>query len=174
MTTTTATRRGGDQATVLPPLKLVRTFRENIELMEGWLKRKGRGHALRILEAGCGNHWPLDLGGVEYALVGVDVDARALEIRKRSARPGDEIRYGDLRNRDLFGAAHFDAIYNSFVLEHVDGAERVLENFAHWLAPGGLLILRIPDRDSVFGFVARTVLVPCSLQEVREGQQARG
>jgi SAM-dependent methyltransferase len=161
MTSTTATKQGSDQAPALPPLKLVRTFPENIELMEGWLKRKGRGRALRILEAGCGNHWPLNLDGIQYALVGVDVDARALEIRKASARPGDEIRYGDLRNRELFGAAQFDAIYNSFVLEHVAGAEHVLENFAYWLAPGGLLILRIPDRDSVFGFVARTTPFWC-------------
>ena len=40
-------------------------------------------------------------------------------------------------------------------LEHVDGAERVLDNFMYWLEPGGTLILRIPDGDSVYGFVTR-------------------
>jgi hypothetical protein len=41
------------------------------------------------------------------------------------------------------------------VLEHVRGAEQVLENFVQWLRPGGILILRVPDRNSVQGFLAR-------------------
>lgn len=156
MTVTSASRRGPDRAPPLPPLRLLRSYREGVELMEGWIARKGRERTLRILEAGCGNRWPLNLDGIEYRLIGVDTDTRALEIRRAAARPGDEMRYGDLRERNLFAAGSFDAIYNSFVLEHVDGAEGVLENFVYWLAPGGLLILRIPDRDSVFGFLART------------------
>lgn len=156
MTTTTATRPGPDEAPTLPPLRLLSSYHEGVQLMEGWINRKGRERALRILEAGCGNRWPLNLDGLDYQLVGVDTDERALEIRRAAARPGDEMHFGDLRERKLFGAGRFDAIYNSFVLEHVDGAEGVLENFLYWLAPGGLLILRIPDRDSVFGFLART------------------
>lgn len=156
MTMPAAAGREPGPTAPLPPLKLLRTYQEGIELMEGWLKRAGSGRALRILEAGCGNKWPLRLEGVQYSLTGVDVDERALGIRRAAARPNEELRYGDLRQRDLFAAGQFDAIYNSFVLEHVDGAAGVLENFVHWLAPGGLLILRIPDRDSVFGFVART------------------
>ena len=46
-------------------------------------------------------------------------------------------------------------IYNSYVLEHIDGADGVQAKFSNWLKPGGILILRIPDRDSVRGFVAR-------------------
>lgn len=47
----------------------------------------------------------------------------------------------------------YDVIYNSFVLEHIDEVERVLNNFWRWLRPGGILILRIPNRDSVYGFL---------------------
>lgn len=154
--TMTATRSGPDEAPPLPPLRLLGSYHEGVQLMEGWIKRKGRERPLRILEAGCGNKWPLNLDGIDYQLIGVDTDRRALEIRRAAARGGDEMRYGDLRERELFAVGHFDAIYNSFVLEHVDGAADVLENFMHWLAPGGLLILRIPDRDSVFGFLARS------------------
>ena len=61
---------------------------------------------------------------------------------------------GDVRNADL-PEAHFDVIYNAFLLEHVAGAERALVNFVKWLKPGGILIVRVPDRHSVQGFVAR-------------------
>ena len=30
-----------------------------------------------------------------------------------------------------------------------------MENFVRWLRPNGLIVLRIPDRDSVYGFFAR-------------------
>jgi SAM-dependent methyltransferase len=137
----------------LGPLQLIYNRDQSLDLMERRLK--GRTAPLRILEAGCGTTWPLRLDGVEYTLTGIDVDRNALEVRRRTARPGDRLLYGDLRSRELFGAEQFDAIYNSFVLEHVDGAESVLDNFMYWLAPGGTLILRIPDRDSVYGFITR-------------------
>ena len=60
------------------------------------------------------------------------------------------MRYLDLGDRK------FDVIYNSFVLEHVENAELVLQNLYSWLKPGGLLILKIPDGDTVFGFIAKT------------------
>jgi SAM-dependent methyltransferase len=139
----------------LGPLKLIYNREQSLELMERRLKAERRPGPLRILEAGCGTAWPLRLEGVEYLLTGVDVDRHALEVRQRTARPTDRLLYGDLRDRQLFPAEQFDAIYNSSVLEHVDGAERVLDNFLYWLAPGGTLILRIPDGDSVYGFVTR-------------------
>jgi len=137
------------------PLKLIYNRDQALDLMERRLKGVGRVAPLRILEAGCGTMWTLGMDGIEYTLTGVDVDRSALEARQRTARPTDRLLYSDLRSRELFPAEQFDVIYNSFVLEHVDGAERVLDNFMHWLAPGGTLILRIPDRDSVYGFITR-------------------
>jgi SAM-dependent methyltransferase len=139
----------------MAPLKLVYKYEQLLELMERRLKLVGNGVPLRILEAGCGTQWPLRLEGVEYQLTGIDVDRNALAVRERTARPTDRLLCGDLRSRELFPAEQFDAVFNSFVLEHVDGAERVLDNFIYWLKPGGTLILRIPDGDSVYGFVTR-------------------
>lgn len=42
----------------------------------------------------------------------------------------------------------FDVVYSAFVLEHVQQADTALENFVRWLRPGGLLILRLPERNS--------------------------
>jgi SAM-dependent methyltransferase len=110
---------------------------------------------LQILEAGCGRKWPINLSGARYRLTGVDLDAKALESRKNEVRDLHEAIVGDLRSID-FPRAHFDVIYSAFVLEHIKGVEEVLEKLSLWLKPGGLLILQVPDRDSVYGFFART------------------
>ena len=107
---------------------------------------------LRILEAGCGQHWPLNLEGIKYRITGVDLDPEAMRYRVEVIKDLDEAVVADLRQVDL-GDRKFDVVYNSFVLEHIENAEHVLQNFKNWLVPGGLIILKIPDRDSVFGFL---------------------
>lgn len=109
---------------------------------------------LSILEAGCGPSWPLSLHGIRFKLTGVDLDRHALERRKNITKDLDESIVADLRRVD-FGHRKFDVIYNAFVLEHVENASLVLENFSRWLRPGGILILKLPDRDAVFGFLTR-------------------
>jgi SAM-dependent methyltransferase len=139
----------------LPRPKQLRCWQEEMDTMAKHIKKMAlcRG-ALNILEAGCGISWALDLDGVEYALTGVDLDKNALDIRKDRERDLDIAILGDLRNVCL-QQSKFDVIYNSYVLEHIDGAEDVLENFIRWLNPGGILILRIPNRDSARGFLTR-------------------
>ncbi len=78
--------------------------------------RSHDGKPIRILEAGCGSKWLLDLTVVEYTLTGVDVYERDLEIRKNKTKDLDEAIVGDLRTVALDADA-FDVIYNSFVLE---------------------------------------------------------
>jgi SAM-dependent methyltransferase len=109
---------------------------------------------IQILEAGCGRRWPYDLSGLGYVLTGVDVSADALRIRQQDKKDLDHIVLGDLRTVH-FEPQCFDIIYSAFVLEHVPQAGLVLANFLKWLKPGGLLILKFPDRDSVYGFVTR-------------------
>lgn len=104
---------------------------------------------LRILEAGCGRRWPLKLS-VPFVLTGVDLDRDALAARTDL----DRAVLGDLRTVE-FAPSSFDVIYSAFVLEHVRGAQGVLERFVRWLAPGGMLIVNVPDRDSAYGFVTR-------------------
>jgi SAM-dependent methyltransferase len=104
---------------------------------------------LRILEAGCGRDWPLRLS-VPHRLTGLDLDADALAARTDL----DEAVVGDLRSAQ-FPESSFDVIYSAYVLEHVRGAQQVLERFLRWLAPGGMLIIQVPDRDSAYGFLTR-------------------
>src|SRR5438876_5793293 len=86
---------------------------------------------LSILEAGCGSGSRLDLSGVPCLLTGVDLDKAALELRLKEQSDLDNIIHGDLRTVTLEDCK-YDVIYNCYVLEHVDGAEKVLKNFVRW------------------------------------------
>jgi SAM-dependent methyltransferase len=139
----------------LPKLQQVSSWKEEMDTMANHIKQKAcSNRALNILEAGCGTRWDLDLEPVQYTLTGVDIDKNALDVRKNQQRDLDIAILGDLRTVTL-EESEYDVIYSSYVLEHVDGAEGVLKNFVRWLKPGGILILRIPSRDSARGFLSR-------------------
>ena len=138
-------------------LKICNSYKQEIELVESYIKKLlDEKSELTILEAGCGRRWPfqLDATKCKYRIVGVDLDKKALESRTKQIKDLDVGIEGDLRYLDL-GKHRFDVIYSSFVLEHIDNAKLVLGNFLIWLKPEGLLILRIPDRNSVYGFFTR-------------------
>ena len=141
-------------ASDIRPLVVYDSPQEESQRLSRYIKAIARTRGeLCILDAGCGNSWQMDLGGVRYALTGVDLNQDALNIRKHE---GDlqEAVLGDLRTVYL-EENRFDVIYNSFVLEHIENAELVLNNFHRWLRPGGILILRIPDPESVYGFLSK-------------------
>ena len=77
-----------------------------------------------------------------------------MRMRLEEAGDLDEVIVGDLRAVSLMPGS-YDVVFSSFVLEHVEGAEAVLDRLVPAIRPGGLLLLRIPDRDSVYGFVTR-------------------
>lgn len=112
------------------------------------------GRPLSILEAGCGQRWTIDLSGIEYTLTGVDLDPVALELRKTKTRDLDVAIVGDICAAEL-DMESFDVVYSCYVLEHVQRADVALKNFVRWLKPGGLLILLLPERSTVRGFLAR-------------------
>lgn len=139
----------------LPELQQLSSWKQEMDTIANHIRQKARSNcALSILEAGCGRRWGLDLESVQYTLTGVDIDKNALDIRKNHQRDLDVAILGDLRTVAL-KESEYDVIYCSYVLEHVDGAEGVLENFARWLKPGGILLLRIPNRESAIGFLTR-------------------
>jgi SAM-dependent methyltransferase len=136
-------------------MRLVSNYAAELTLLENHIRAQGGSSSpIQILEAGCGREWCFRLDGLSYELTGLDLDAAALEARR--SIQGDLTRsfVGDVRDADL-PQSHFDVIYNAFVLEHVEGAELALANFVRWLKPGGILIIRVPDRNGVQGFLAR-------------------
>ena len=137
---------------VLPPLGIL-TVEDQYKLVLSYLKQRTETGPASILEAGCGRRWYFDLQGAHYKLTGVDLDRVALESRKNEQKDLQEAIVGDLRNVALTPDT-YDVIYNKYVLEHIQGAQQVLDNFCKWLKPSGLLIVYIPDRASVYGFLS--------------------
>ena len=139
----------------LPELRIMKNSSAMREIERGHILRHAseRGD-LNIIEAGCGRRWPYEIDGINFKLTGIDLDEDALKIRKNKLNDLDITILGDLRSVEL-AESSYDVIYSAFVLEHIDGAQVVLDNFLRWLRPGGLMILKFPDRDSVYGFITR-------------------
>lgn len=128
---------------------------QELEIVERFIKeRASTNEHLQILEAGCGRSWPYRLEGVRYTLTGVDKDVDALKIRKETFADLDIEIEGDLRSIDL-GEERFDVIYCSYVLEHIGNADLVVRNFIKWSKPNGIIIIKVPDPQSVKGFITR-------------------
>jgi len=118
------------------------------------IEKASTNDTIQILEAGCGSSWPFKLEGIQYSLTGVDIDKSALELRKRNFGDLNEIIEGDLCSVDL-GVAKYDVIYCSFVLEHIEKADLVMQNFVKWAKPNALIFINVPDPHTVEGFVTR-------------------
>jgi SAM-dependent methyltransferase len=128
---------------------------EEHELLVDSIRAAQTGQSpVRLLEAGCGHHWWLQPDGVQLHITGVDTDADALRIRREEHGDLNDEILGDLRTVPL-PAETFDVVYCSYVLEHVEGAEQALDAMAAALRPGGRMIIRVPDGDSVFGFLVK-------------------
>ncbi len=112
------------------------------------------GRCVRILEAGCGNRWPIRLGGIEHHITGVDLDAEALRIRVNIRKDLHAAIQGDLCTVPL-PAESFDVVYCAYVLEHIREADVALTNMVRAMRPGGLLVIRIPDPETARGLVTR-------------------
>lgn len=116
--------------------------------------RFSQSSSVRVLEAGCGRNSDLGMEGIEHYLVGVDTDEDALRFRREKWGDLDEEIVESLLTVDL-PMQSFDIAYCAWVLEHIEGAEAVLDRLIEWLKPGGLAVIRIPDGDSVYGWVTR-------------------
>jgi SAM-dependent methyltransferase len=145
----TATRREGS----LEVLTYAAAVQRITDSVAGRLAQVSK--PMKILEAGCGRRWEIDLEPSDYHLTGVDLDPHALDHRRSVTRDLDVGVVGSVCDRDIVHSKQFDVVYSAYVLEHIDGARSALENFAEWASPGGLIVLLLPNRDSVYGWAAR-------------------
>ena len=154
-------------------MRIVQSYAGELELLGTYIRGQAKpGEVLHILEAGCGREWYFDLSDIPHEITGVDIDPEALRSRTDIQKDLTRAVLGDLRTLN-FAPISFDIIYSSFVLEHVSGAEAVLNNFMRWLKPGGLLILRVPDLSSVQAFVAGHLPHRLSVMYYRYGRGSK-
>lgn len=136
------------------PLTVAPSASYGRDLLTRRVHEQAGGNPLRILEAGCGREWNVDVSDLDVHLTGIDLDEEALAHRRDVVGDLDVAIHGDLRTADLPDDG-YDVVFSAFVLEHISGAESVMDAMVRSLRPGGLLILRVPDRNSVYGFMVR-------------------
>jgi SAM-dependent methyltransferase len=111
---------------------------------------------IHILEAGCGWGPSLDLDERPYQVTGIDLDTPPLRAATRRRTDLTGWHLGDLRTVPMSPRA-FDVVHASFLIERLPHAELVLDRFVASLKPGGLLLVRLRDRDTAFGFLDRSL-----------------
>ncbi|NRQ34449.1 methyltransferase domain-containing protein [Nonomuraea sp. NN258] len=119
---------------------------------EQWAGQLGR--RLNVLVAGCTHDEPLVLEHIDTRVTGVDEDLPA--IREVVEERADLVAWslGDLRCVPMRPRS-FDVIQLSFLLERIHHGELVLDRLLQALRPGGLLLLRMRDRQSAYGLLDR-------------------
>ena len=100
---------------------------------------RGRG---RYLDVGCGSGGALGVAqSLGWQVAGVEMDAAAAaKARRFTAR----LHVGDLQAAP-FGTGEFDVISAYHVLEHVPDPVGAVRRMLGWLAPGGLLVVEVPN-----------------------------
>lgn len=105
--------------------------------------------SVRVLEAGCGSCSWLNVGD-RARVTGIDISEKQLARNTLI----DEAILGDLMSH-RFTPGSFDLIVCADVLEHLDRPEAALRNMTDALAPGGLLLIRVPNALSWKGLVTK-------------------
>ncbi len=86
--------------------------------------------------------------GFEINVVTVEVDRPCVDTA------GSDVRVGDLRTIPL-PPRGFDIVHCSLLLDRIKHVALVLDRLGAALRPGGILLLRIRDRDCAAGFLDR-------------------
>jgi trans-aconitate methyltransferase len=115
----------------------------------------------RILDAGCGlGFYSLMLAEKFPRAVVTSVDddpALAKKFQETALSMG--MRSIEVSRQDLTKyepGQTFNLICCVDVLEHIVNHDTAFNNFARWLAPGGRLILHVPQKNQKFWFIKRT------------------
>ncbi len=104
----------------------------------GTASRRGR-----VLDIGCGSGQFLGrLAALGYECHGTELSEET--GRRAAAVPGLRLHVGPL-DRDTFSPESFDLISIWHVLEHLPDPDEVIRNCRRWLAPGGHLMIAVPN-----------------------------
>jgi hypothetical protein len=122
------------------------------------------GQQITILEAGCTTAEDLGTGPLRAAgaLLSVSMIDEDNEVTRAAVAHHQDMRgaiLGDLRTVALPPRA-YDIVQCSSLLDRIEHAELVLDRLCATVKPGGLLMLRIRDRESAAGFLDRALPWP--------------
>lgn len=103
---------------------------------------------MRALEVGCGaGHFLSLLQERAAELHGLDNSEEAIRLAQGRS-PAVRLHRGTVLSAG-YGASTFDIVWSFHVLEHVEEPSAFLHELARVLKPGGTLLLRVPNADSL-------------------------
>jgi 2-polyprenyl-3-methyl-5-hydroxy-6-metoxy-1,4-benzoquinol methylase len=123
----------------------------------------------RTLEVGCGAGNVLARVASDHR-TGIDLSDYLLAIARRNCGPDVQLHQGNAEELP-FADASFDRVFCTEVLEHVQHPERVVQEIARALRPGGRAVLSLPNDTTIDA--AKAVLKWCGLSSLL-GKKARG
>jgi SAM-dependent methyltransferase len=96
----------------------------------------------RYLDVGCGSGASLGVArALGWQVAGIEMDAVAADKARRFS---ERVWTGDALGAP-FAPGGFDLVTAFHVLEHVPDPVRLLRRMLEWLAPGGLLVIEVPN-----------------------------
>ncbi len=111
--------------------------------------RHGVQRRFSVLEAGCGERCALDYSAAAQ-VTGVDISSALLERNPRL----DHRIVSDLERAQL-AEESFEMVVCWDVLEHLENPREALDNLTRALVPGGMLIVKVPNLNSVKGLATK-------------------
>jgi SAM-dependent methyltransferase len=101
----------------------------------------------RFLDYGCGGgHFVQAAADLGFAAHGLDLDEASSRVGQGRGLRIESGTAADIER--VFGATPFRVMLLMHVLEHVPQPRELLDRLASYLAPGGCLIIGVPDQDS--------------------------
>ncbi len=131
--------------------RLERIYREfvaadHVRFLESCTKATG-SHGRSLLDIGCGSGTFIYLASRRgYSVHGMDFSATAVRLARRLY--GLEARQGDIGS-DVWSGQRFDIVTMFHVLEHLPNPAAAIEYASSLLAPGGSLVVQVPNVDSL-------------------------
>ncbi|KMP10866.1 hypothetical protein UR09_05030 [Candidatus Nitromaritima sp. SCGC AAA799-A02] len=120
------------------------SFKRKLRLIE---KHKPPGN--KILEIGCGRGKFLNWLPAHFEKYGMEINKNACQFIKGNYPDITVFNSPVQDSANYESEAPFDIIVMWQVLEHIEHPDRFLKNVSHLLAGNGVLILEIPNRDSL-------------------------
>ena len=117
------------------------------------------GRPVSLLRAGC--QTPLaELGLHRLRDIGYEISVRTIDVDDDRlvalTVEDDDVAFGDLRTTPL-PPRSYDIVHCSLLLDRISHVPLVLDRLSAALRPGGLLLLRIRDRDCAAGWLDRVM-----------------
>lgn len=127
------------------PLDALRALARRRKVLANFPPWTGRG---RLLDVGCATgRFIMQMVAVGWEVSGIEFDPEAA-AKARTVTP--RIFVGDPVDAD-FPPESFDVVTAFHVIEHLPDALGALRNMVRWLAPGGLMIVEVPNVAGVGG-----------------------